>query len=260
MRVFFNLLVCLALLSVANTKKPKPVKPSKPGKPGKPSKPGKPGPEKPPTTMVPPKPVEPEVESINEMFDQKAFEAMPGCLPCLKKDAMYDCITTCYDSSKDYAPEKCLVCLLEKQPMCVAPCGFTNMAAVGAFPAPPVYGKTDCIQQGQGIMMTDGVKLEENNSVVMIIPGVHSAYECGVKCLHSGTATATARGYEYGDQATASTRWTYYNQYAARSEDRYNCYCLNEESNLAPIMPRLDMDSGFEGCPVAPTVRAQGPY
>lgn len=243
MKVFLSVLVCLALISVANTKKPKPVKPSKPGKPAKPSKPGKPGPEKPPTTVVPPKPVEPEVESINEMFDQKAFEAMPGCLPCLKNYGSYDCITTCYDSSKDYAPEKCLVCLLERDPMCVAPCGFTNMAAVGAFPTPPVMGKTDCIQQGQGIIMTDGSKLEENNSVDMIIPGVHSAYECGVKCLHSGTATA-------------STRWTYYNQYAARSEDRYTCYCLNEESILAPIMPRLDMDSGFEGCPIAPTVPA----
>ena len=55
-------------------------------------------------------------------------------------------------------------------------------------------------------------------------------------------------------QATASTGWTYYNQYAARSEDRYNCYCLNEESFDAPMMPRMGMDSGFEGCPVAPTV------
>ena len=80
------------------------------------------------------------------------------------------------------------------------------MAAVGDFPTPPVWGKTDCIQQGQGIMMTDGAKLEENNSVDMIIPGVHSAYECGnektseqfgflffpgVKCLYSDNATAT---------------------------------------------------------------------
>ena len=71
--------------------------------------------------------------------------------------------------------------------MCVAPCGivetfvicFTNLAAVGAFPTPPVYGKTDCIQQGKGIMMTDGAKMEEKNSVdmIMIIPGVFCAYE-----------------------------------------------------------------------------------
>ena len=111
MKVFLGVLVCLALLSVANTKKPKPVKPSKPGKPG---------PEKPPTTIVP------EVESINEMFDQKAFETMPGCLPCLNFLSMYDCITTCYDSSKDYAPEKCLVCLLERDPRCIAPCGIVE--------------------------------------------------------------------------------------------------------------------------------------
>ena len=115
MKVLISVLVCLALLSVANTKRPKPGKPgkaAKPSKPGKPAKPSKPG-----------KQVKPS-KSGNEMFDQKAFEDMPGCLPCLKKDAMYDCITTCYDSSKDYAPEKCLVCLLDS--VCLAPCGIVE--------------------------------------------------------------------------------------------------------------------------------------
>ena len=122
MRLYITLLFCLALLSVGLAKKPsKPSKPGK-GKPTKPIKPAKPSPVKPTATERPPKPVEAEVESLNEMFDQKAFESMPGCLPCMKSTWMLDCITTCYDS-KDYAPEKCLVCLLENAPMCVAPCG-----------------------------------------------------------------------------------------------------------------------------------------
>merc|ERR1719233_1303952 len=125
----------------------------------------------------------------------------------MKSTWMLDCITTCYDS-KDYAPEKCLVCLLEKAPMCVAPCGFTNLASIGAWPAPSHGGVTDCIQQGQGILMKDGSKMEDTNIVDQMIPGVHSAYECGMKCLDSA-------------------RFTYYNEWAARSEDRYNCYCLN---------------------------------
>ena len=119
MKLFITVLASLVLLSVVLAKKPS--KPSKPGK-GKPIKPSKPSPEKPTATVKPPKPVEAEVESLNEMFDQKAHESMPGCLPCMKSTWMLDCITTCYDS-KDYAPEKCLVCLMEKAPMCVAPCG-----------------------------------------------------------------------------------------------------------------------------------------
>jgi len=241
MKLSITLLFCLVLLSVVLAKKPsKPSKPSKPGK-GKPSKPAKPTPEKPTATERPPKPVEAEVESLNEMFDQKAFDSMPGCLPCMKSTWMLDCITTCYDS-KDYAPEKCLVCLLEKAPMCVAPCGFTNLASIGAWPAPSHGGVTDCIQQGQGILMKDGSKMEDTNIVDQMIPGVHSAYECGMKCLDSA-------------------RFTYYNEWAARSEDRYNCYCLNAYSDMAEIMPRFDMDSGFENCPVtlAPTLAREEP-
>ena len=111
MKLFLTVLASLVLLSVVLAKKPS--KPSKPGK-GKPIKPSKPSPEKPTATVKPPKPVEAEVESLNEMFDQKAHESMPGCLSCMKSVDEY-CITTCYDS-KDYAPEKCLVCLLENDP------------------------------------------------------------------------------------------------------------------------------------------------
>merc|ERR1711862_775323 len=154
MKLFLTVLASLVLLSVVLAKKPS--KPSKPGK-GKPIKPSKPSPEKPTATVKPPKPVEAEVESLNEMFD---------------------CITTCYDS-KNFAPEKCLVCLMEKAPMCVAPCGFTNLAGVGAWPAPSHGGVTDCIQQGQGILMKDGSKMEDTNIVDQMFPGIYSAYECG---------------------------------------------------------------------------------
>merc|ERR1711942_636008 len=147
MKLFLTVLASLVLLSVVFAKKPS--KPSKPGK-GKPIKPSK-------------------VESLNKMFDQKAHESMPWCLPCMKSTWMYDCITTCYDS-KDYAPEKCLVCLLEKAPMCVAPCGFTNLAGIGAWPAPSHGGVTDCIQQGQGILMKDGSKMEDTNIVDQMFP------------------------------------------------------------------------------------------
>merc|ERR1712243_194570 len=185
MKLFLTLLASLVFLSVVLAKKPS--KPSKPGK-GKPIKPAKPSPVKPTATVKPPKPVEAEVESLNEMFDQKAHESMPGCLPCMKSTWMLDCITTCYDS-KDYAPEKCLVCLLEKAPMCVAPCGFTNLAGIGAYPAPSHGGVTDCIQQGQGIRMKDGSKMEDTNIVDQMFPSIYSAYECGMKCLDSARFT-----------------------------------------------------------------------
>merc|ERR1712002_803122 len=250
MRGVVGILLCLALLSMTvEAKKPSKGKPNKP-KPIKPVKPSKPATVKPPkpATVMPPKPEESEeFVSANEKFDDNAHKSLPGCLNCLKHATMYECIEPCFSPKEEPTPAKCLICVMEKAPMCVAPCGFTNLANEGAFPPPqgPQNPNDPCIQHGQGILPKPTT--DENNNVDMVIPGVQSAYECGVKC----------------GQPLPLKQWTYYNKYAASETDRFMCYCLNEKSIGAEIMPRFDMATGFPGCPptvatVAPTVAPIG--
>merc|ERR1712123_264653 len=222
MKGYLSLLLCLALLSVVMAaKKPKP---SKPGKPSKPSKPGKPEATKPPmpVTVLPTKPPGPEVVSANEKFDEMAFAALPGCLVCLKHMSL-ECLLPCYDTPEN--PPQCLLCLMEKAPSCIGTCGFTSLASSGAYPEP---GQDPCILQGQGFKLdTKAV----GGNVDQVFENVGSAAECGTKCADS-------------------LQWTYFNKFAADPAKRFSCWCLNNfPAVAAEVMPRFDMESGFQGWP-----------